>query len=475
MNKFRCLLLAFACLTVSSSDSAAQQADQDSPRAVASQSTQKMTWQPLSIDGKSIDSDSTDLESDSTISGVSYDDGESELLFAEPQFTETLPGGETFGEEIIYEAGPHTPSDFACDCGSCDSCNHRSVMCGYWLRAEYLLWSLDGIDLPPLATTSPAGTAPEDTGILNQNGTSVLFGNSTELDSMRSGLRITLGWNGDRQGNGFEMSGMGIFQDEETFRSAASLLARPVIDTGVGGESAMLVSHPDFLSGNLNINVRNQLASFDVNRRQLLSARGNQRLDLLLGYRYGNLEEMLRIEQSSEYTAAQGAIIAGTTVDLFDDFQAENHFHGAQIGLHYQQRAAATTWDSYVKVGLGVNRAETTIRGQTTNTVPGGGTSTFEGGLLAQSTNIGDYDESTFMALPEIGFNLTTQIRHDMQFTIGYSMLYWSDAVRVDDAIDRTVSQYPPEDAAAVGRPDYSLETSSYIAHGLSIGAAFQY
>jgi hypothetical protein len=292
---------------------------------------------------------------------------------------------------------------------------------------------------------------------------------------MRSGLRVTLGWSDDHCGNGFELRGMGIFQDEETYQSNRGLLARPVFDTEAGAESSMLIAHPDFLTGSVNVQAESELASFEFNRRHVLSSMRGQRVDFLVGYRYGNLNELLRIDQSSEYTSAQGPIISGTTVDLFDQFEADNQFHGAQIGLQFQRCSGATTWDAHAKIAFGVNRGETTIDGQTTNFVPGGGSSTFAGGLLAQSTNIGTYDDSSFMVLPEIGLNLTTQVHRDMKLTIGYSLMVWSDAVRVDGAIDRNVSQFPPEVPTGSNQPAYELTTSSFIAHGLNIGAAFQF
>lgn len=455
-------LTLLGCLLASPSVSA-QGPSGSSSRAKASQPTEKMTWNPKSINGKSVaGSDAVtadEMPGDSGVEGVSYESF----------------GYDPSGYEV-YEEAYHGHAVSSCDgCGNCDQCTIRRSARRFWVRAEYLLWSLDGMDLPPLVTTSPDGTDPEDTGVLGQAGTTTLFGNNSVLDSMRSGLRVTLGWSDDNCGNGFELSGMGIFSDEETYQSNRGLLARPVFDTGAGAESSMLIAHPDFLSGSVNIQAENELASFEFNRRHSLSSMRGQRVDFLLGYRYGSLEEMLRIDQSSEYTAAQGPIISGTTVDLFDQFEAENQFHGAQIGLQLQRCSGATTWDAHAKIAFGVNRAETTIAGQTTNTVPGGGSSTFAGGLLAQSTNIGTYDDSSFMVLPEIGLNLTTQVHRDMKLSIGYSMMVWSDVVRVDDAIDRNVSQFPPEAPTGTNQPAYDMTTSSFIAHGLNIGATFQF
>ena len=35
-----------------------------------------------------------------------------------------------------------------------------------WVRADYILWHRDGVDLPPLVTASPAGTPPAEQGII---------------------------------------------------------------------------------------------------------------------------------------------------------------------------------------------------------------------------------------------------------------------------------------------------------------------
>ncbi|MCC9642094.1 BBP7 family outer membrane beta-barrel protein [Rhodopirellula sp. JC740] len=464
-SRNRLLIWMMVCVVVLSGmllqNTFAQDYGGASARAKASQPTEKMNWFPQTINGKAVGAS----EDDSDIAQVGYEPIEGEIIYED---------GGHYDHSTVFEKYDHSTS--ACDgCGTCNQCvSTRTARC-FWVRAEYLLWSLDGIDLPPLVTTSSAGTDPDDTGVLDQPNTRTLYGNNSVLDSMRSGLRVTVGWDDDSRGNGFELSGMGIFNDDEVFQSNASLLARPVFDTTAGSESSMLVAHPDFLTGSVQVRSENELSSFEFNRRHVLSAMRGQRVNVLVGYRYGNLDEMLRIDQSSVYTAARGSIPSGTTVELFDQFDAENQFHGAQIGLQLQRRTSITSWDAHAKIAFGVNRAETTIAGQTTNTVPGGGSSTFAGGLLAQSTNIGTYNESEFMVLPEIGLNFTAQVHRDLRLTLGYSMMVWSDAVRVDEAIDRNVSQFPPEAPTGTNQPAYELTTSSFIAHGLNFGATFRF
>lgn len=381
--------------------------------------------------------------------------------------------------EVFEESYDHSPrhGEFgspACDqygaCDGIDGCGVCRPPGNLWVRAEYLYWSLDSIELPALVTTSPAGTLPQNTGVLGRPGTSVLFGEESYGDSFRSGARVTVGWADDVCGNGWEASAMGIFDDDTTFSTSASLLGRPVFDTATAAEASMIIAHPDYMSGSVSARVSNELQMYDINRRLRLSSSQCQSVDFLVGYRHGRLDEMLQMNQSSVYTKPQGQIMSGTTVDLYDHFSAENRFHGPQLGLQFQQHSASTTLSLLAKVGLGVNRGTATIDGATVNTVPGGGSATFNGGLLAQSTNIGDYEESKFAVLPEVGVNLRTRMDDHLEVFVGYSFLYWSDAVRVSDQVDRKVSQFPPEPISGTGDPAYQFQTDSFFAHGLNVG-----
>src|SRR5580704_2583491 len=70
----------------------------------------------------------------------------------------------------------------------------RAEAGGFWIAAEYLLWSTKGDKLPPLITTSPAGTPAASAGVLGAPGTSILFGNGTVGDGGRSGARLRGGY-----------------------------------------------------------------------------------------------------------------------------------------------------------------------------------------------------------------------------------------------------------------------------------------
>ncbi len=378
-----------------------------------------------------------------------------------------------YEEVIAPEYGDLLGGQVGCDDIECGNRNDAGRT--FWARAEFLHWTLSGLDLPPLVTTSPTGTTPINTGVLGRSDTTILFGNETILDSFRSGGRLTLGTTDLNHAGGFELIVTVFAPGKKDFSDNRDFLARPVFDTASGAEASMLVAHPDFLDGSVSVQTKQRLHSLDILRRQCLTSSQCNRIDLLIGYRYARLDEMLRINQSSIYTAPQGQIITGTTVNLFDEFEAENEFHGGQIGLHGWQSSGRWKLHLLGKVGLGVNNARVNIDGQTINTVPGAGAATFNGGLLAQQTNIGQFEESQFTVIPEVALTLSHRIDECATLWLGYNMLYWKDTARLANTIDRSVSQFPPETPTGTGNPKFQFQTDDFIAHGLSAGATFSF
>src|SRR5690606_13765105 len=194
---------------------------------------------------------------------------------------------------------------------------------------------------PALVTTSPIGTTPGDTGVLGLATTRTVFGGDVD-DDFRSGGRITAGiWTDPHRQVSWEGSYLGFENHEENFSISSSAipnLARPVFDTLLDGESALLIAHPTFLTGSIAIDASTDLQAFEVLRRQHLCSDGYINVALLLGYKHGSLDEMVRINHASTYTTAQGPILAGTTINGFDQFDTENNFNGFLIGLDRRHR-----------------------------------------------------------------------------------------------------------------------------------------
>jgi hypothetical protein len=391
--------------------------------------------------------------------------------------------GEYIDEPEMSVYSGTSPCQSQCGCGQQHCCPQPlsfrgPFACGSWISAEYLLWSISGSDLPPLVTTSPAGTLPANTGILGRAGTGILFGGDSD-DLTRSGFRIAGGWWLDAaQTSAFELEYVGLPRqtDRDSFNSTDfPLLARPVFDTALGAEAAMVVAHPNLLTGNIAISQSSQFHLAGAVRRDRLTQTRCRTVDSLIGVRFASLEESLLIEQSSRFPVGQGQIIAGTTLDLFDRFETENRFYGVTLGLDARERMGAWTFSARGALGLGNSRNEVSIDGATVTAVPGAGSSTAVGGLLAQQTNIGNYTRNNFTLMPELTLGLSTQLNQCWEIGVGYHLLYWSHAARPAGQIDRRVSQFPPEPPSGTFNPAFVLDTRGVLIHGLQTGLTYRF
>lgn len=409
---------------------------------------------------------------------VVVQDGGSEFSYDEAGYGEEMYYGhdDPMGSGVL-ESLPHRN----CNCAQCRppvGLFGPLAGCGVWVSAEYLAWSLDAMDLPPLVTTSSINATPSSTGVLDRPTTRTLFGGELSED-YRSGGRITVGvWTDAHHQHAWEVSYLGLENTSDRFSTSSAefvSLARPVFDTLVGAESSMVVAHPSFLTGSIRVDSSSELQAFEVLRRAKLCQSTFYHFDLLLGYKHASLDDMLRVDQSSDYFAARGPIAAGTNVTLFDRFETRNRFDGVVLGLERRHR-----WNCWLvgytgKVSLGSNQAEALIDGQTITTVPGAGSATFNGGLLAQQSNIGRRSRDEFIAIPEFTFTLRRQLNECTRLQCGYSLMYWSAVSRVDDTISRRVSQFPPEPISGSAEPSFLWNNSDFLAHGFQVGLDYRF
>ncbi|MCU0982940.1 MAG: BBP7 family outer membrane beta-barrel protein, partial [Pirellulaceae bacterium] len=146
-----------------------------------------------------------------------------------------------------------------------------------WVRAEYLLWWIDGFDAPPLATTSPVGTDRDLAGQLDQLSTAILLGGQTLTNDASSGGRIRFGlWLDAGSTCGVEAGYLGLGRNSSTFEAGSplpSILARPFtnLESGFEGADAELVAYPSLFDGSLQIRRETELQGVEVLYRQALS------------------------------------------------------------------------------------------------------------------------------------------------------------------------------------------------------------
>lgn len=376
-----------------------------------------------------------------------------------------------------------------CDCPHCQSMrgSRRPLVIGpgrcfmlYEVRvsADYLLYSIDGMNLPALVTTSPVGTAAANIGVLGGN-TQTLFGGNTINDDMRSGGRIGVSlWTDPTMRTAWEASYFGLEQKGDDYSATSNSirnLARPVFDTGTNREAAQLVAQSGVLAGSINVQTDTQLQAIELVRRSCFMRTQYYQCDLLLGYKYGLLEDQLNINQSSTYLAATGPIVAGTSATAFDRFSTSNRFNGFLIGLDRWHNVGCWKFVYTGKVALGANRSRVDINGQTTTTVPNVGSSTITGNLLAQSTNIGRHERDQFMAIPEFTFRLERRMSPQIQLHAAYNLMYWTAVTRVDDTLSRRVSQFPPEAVTGTREPAFRWNDSGLFMHGLQVGVDYNF
>lgn len=389
----------------------------------------------------------------------------------EEEFDTTLYDDGCFGECCPAECYPNR-------CGPCSPC-FPLFYNRLWVRGEYLLWWTQGSNLPPLVTTSPEGTDSGVAGVLGQSSTSVLFGEGMVNTNANSGWRITMGyWFDDCQGTGIEASYLGLGQKTTHFFASSqdtSIIARPFFDAQFDTQSAMLAAYPNVLEGSVSCSMSSQFQAVEVLFRRKIFQGDCDHMDFLIGWRYARLDESLRINQSSQWTQSQGPIVAGTTKELYDLFDAQNQFNGAELGIVYREHVGRWSFEALMKLGLGCTRSQVLIDGRTTTTVPGSGTSSFTGDLLAQETNIGHYSKDSFAIVPELGVTLGCDLTCQLRATFGYTFLYWSQVARPANQLDTNASQLPPETPTGSHQPAFDFNMSDYWAQGLNFGLEYRF
>lgn len=385
--------------------------------------------------------------------------------------------------------------------GACDQCGGMGcahcgfvggVLRGWYIRGDYLNWRTSGMDVPALVTTSPAGTAARSAGVLGQPGTTILFGNDSLNTDNRSGGRMMFGVLLDcEQRLMFEGEFFGL-NDATTSYTATStgspILARPffnllAVQTGGGtlpAESSELVAFPNRIGGTITVDAVSQFQGAAARLRYLLCCSesclpgmfgfgptmGGYRMELTGGVRALRLDDSLMITENL-------SVVPTGTINLFDQFQTENEFVGAEIGMLVQTRRGRFSLDMTSRSSFGNTRGTVDINGQTTTN--NGTAITSNGGLLALNSNIGSYQEDQFAVVTELGLTLGYDVTPCWRVLVGYSFIYWSRVLRAGDQIDREIdpNQLPPPPNAPVvspARPAFEFNWTDFWAQGMTVG-----
>lgn len=334
----------------------------------------------------------------------------------------------------------------------------------FYISAGYtmLYISPERLNTPLVTLGSPLDTHP---GALGEPGTSILFGDRVNYEQF-SGAQgeagfyldperhISLNW------SGFYVSPRHV---DDVFASDATgspLITRPIFNVLTGTQASFLDAYPGLVSGSATVRADAELYGTEGDIIFHLYPNDHLFIDGLTGFRFLHLAEGLSVtDQLQPLTAGfltfNGTFIAPPDIlsDL-DSFRTRNNFYGGQVGTQVGWEGKRFFVNGFAKLGLGATDQSVNIQGNSTLTTPTGSQQA-TGGILAQSSNIGEHNRTVFGLVPEGGIEVGVHLTHRIEFQVGYSFLWWNDVVRPGRQIDAGVNpnQVPTAPTFGMGGP----------------------
>lgn len=411
-----------------------------------------------------------------------------------------MPNGQDASfENIAPGGGSFRPPDGDCNeygpsCENYGVCEQPTKQfLPVWFGAEWIHWRLDGGDkLPPLVTAGPATLPIDEVARLNDPNTVILSGDDTVNDNWRNGFRVFAGvWFDCCRTHGVEFDYFDVGDDDYNFLSENDpnqVVGRPFFNTETGEDDIELVSVPGELDGTAHVNAGDSFRGAGVTFNRCLCRCCDpccctaHEISGLAGYRHYEYDSDLTItENLTVLPGTQTPLVPGTTFFVQDRFRTHNEFNGCELGLQGMMKKNCWWVDGMAKIAVGIHHRTVTINGRTITTVPGGGTTDEEGGLLTSSvTNIGRYEDSDFAAIPELRLGLGRQLTSYCAVRAGYNLIFWDDVVRAGSTLPPGL-RVDPRNIPPVqpgGGPDPAFPGflgSELFAHGLDVSVMFEF
>jgi hypothetical protein len=204
---------------------------------------------------------------------------------------------------------------------------------------------------------------------------------------------------------------------------------------------------------------------------------GYNRLDLVYGFRYLGLYEQFDVNTSSTVEGGEASPPIGTEIDISDSFHTSNSFFGFNVGVAGEANRGNWFFTGAARLGIGGNRERVNVAGSTVVSIPGEDSETFDGGLLALPSNIGQYSSNAFGLVPHLELRVAYLISPRIRWTLGYDLMYWSRVVRPGDQVDTFVNLTQASGGNSQGTPGPLFpfkETDLWIT-GVSTGVEIQF
>jgi len=341
---------------------------------------------------------------------------------------------------------------------------------GLYGDVDFLLWWFKKSGVPPLITAGNPIDTP--TGALGLHGTKLVFGDRNFGNDPFGGIRFTIGYGLDEDGQWGVESTTFILEQRRSFFNAKSTgaagtgtLAVPFFNNDGRFEDADVVALAGTESGAISVSLVQRLWGTETNLRLKGPCGDNFRTSALVGFRYVDLEESLNLDTFSAALPTSTHI----TTALAESFATRNRFYGGQVGAEAEYSSGSFCLSVLAKVALGGNDEELNIHGTTVNVDPIFGRRVSPGGLFSGPLNRGGHGQGHFAVVPEIGVNLGYKINEKLCATIGYTFLYISEVARPGDQIDRAVNFQTDN------RPRVLFHQSDFWAQGINIGLQYRY
>jgi Putative beta barrel porin-7 (BBP7) len=191
----------------------------------------------------------------------------------------------------------------------------------------------------------------------------------------------------------------------------------------------------------------------------------------ILGVRYGGLKENLTIESLSQS--------GGLRVGSFDTFATKNQFVGGQFGGRWNWNVDRLSIDFIWKLAVGAMNQEVDIDGGSAAALSNGAHIERPGGLLALSSNIGDYNRTKLVVMRDVTLNIGYAITPNVKFNLGYNLFWVSSVIRPGEQIDLGVNPalLPFSGVAPTGpaRPAFHFNGEEFWMHGINVGLSVQF
>jgi hypothetical protein len=335
----------------------------------------------------------------------------------------------------------------------------------------------------PILTTGP----PASFGIIGQPGTRPVIDGDIDYGTF-SAVRWSAGaWLNQCHTVGIESSGYWLIEGSRPFSASSDgsvVLARPLIDATTGINTAGLVAFPGALAGSLELQNRVEFLTADANLMFNMLRRECASINFLLGFRYIDLWEQIKIvEQQQTLAPGIGSFLgaplpAGAALTILDRFETSNSLYLGQLGIAAEAARGPLRIAGSAKVGLGLSHQKLLGDGRTTNDATG---ETVPGGVLAQTSYPSRTTHDSFVVAPEFRGKIGYQLTQHLQIYADYTILYVSSVARPGIEIDRTINPTLPPSFQTFGpfvgsaRPTVPRNVTDLFVHGVSVGLNLQF